>query len=129
MAWMVWAKVLASGTQAMSDLRLPPVWFTSIAAAGAVAAGLMAVVFYFAVVQFIGWRNAAHMPLGEPHTWAERWASLRAVRAVLLLFGFVLGGIYGGPFTLQEAAGIGAAGALVIGLLRGRLHGARSARR
>lgn len=42
MAWMVWAKVLASGTQATSDLRLPLVWFTSIAAAGAVAAALLA---------------------------------------------------------------------------------------
>lgn len=42
MAWMVWSKVLASGTQATSDLRLPLVWFTSIAAAGAVAAALLA---------------------------------------------------------------------------------------
>ena len=44
MAWMVWAKVLASGTQATSDLRLPLVWFTSVAAAGAVAAALLALV-------------------------------------------------------------------------------------
>jgi len=42
MAWMVWSKVLASGTQATSDLRLPLVWFTSVAAAGAVAAALLA---------------------------------------------------------------------------------------
>ena len=37
MAWMVWVKVLGSGTQATSDLRLPLVWFTSVAAAGAVS--------------------------------------------------------------------------------------------
>jgi len=42
MAWMVFAKVLASGTQATTDLRLPLVWFTSIAACGAVAAALLA---------------------------------------------------------------------------------------
>lgn len=42
MAWMVWSKVLASGTQATTDLRLPLVWFTSIAAGGAVAAVLLA---------------------------------------------------------------------------------------
>lgn len=42
MAWMVWTKVLASGTQATSDLRLPLVWFTSFAAAGAVAAAVLA---------------------------------------------------------------------------------------
>jgi TRAP-type transport system small permease protein len=42
MAWMVFSKVLASGTQATTDLRLPLVWFTSIAACGAVAAALLA---------------------------------------------------------------------------------------
>jgi TRAP-type C4-dicarboxylate transport system permease small subunit len=44
MAWMVWSKVLASGTQATTDLRLRLMWFTSIAAAGAVAAVLLAAV-------------------------------------------------------------------------------------
>lgn len=42
MAWMVFSKVLASGTQATTDLRLPLVWFTSVAACGAVAAALLA---------------------------------------------------------------------------------------
>jgi TRAP-type C4-dicarboxylate transport system permease small subunit len=42
MAWMVFSKVLASGTQATTDLRLPLVWFTSIAACGAVAAAVLA---------------------------------------------------------------------------------------
>jgi TRAP-type transport system small permease protein len=44
MAWMVWVKVLGSGTQSTTDLRLPLVWFTSIAAAGGVAAVVLAVV-------------------------------------------------------------------------------------
>jgi tripartite ATP-independent transporter DctM subunit len=82
----------------------------------------MAIAFYVLLVQWMGWRNPAMLPLGEPHTWAERWGSLRALWAVLLLFAFVLGGIYGGWFTVQEAAGIGAAGTLVIGMLRGRLR-------
>ncbi len=90
-------------------------------AAGALP-GLMAVLFYFAVVRLMGWRNPALLPLGEPHTWRERWASLRDLWAVLLLFLFVLGGIYGGLFTVQEAAGIGASGTLAIGWLRGRLR-------
>ncbi|MBK6862721.1 MAG: TRAP transporter small permease [Ideonella sp.] len=42
MAWMVFAKVLASGTQATTDLRLPLMWFTGIAAAGGVAGALLA---------------------------------------------------------------------------------------
>ena len=89
-------------------------------AAGAIP-GLMAVLFYFAVVQYIGWRHPGQLPLGEPHTWRERFASLRNLWAVLLLFCFVLGGIYGGLFTVQEAAGIGATGTLLIGVLRKRL--------
>lgn len=42
MAWMVWEKVLGSGTQATMDLRLPLIWFTSVAATGAIAAALLA---------------------------------------------------------------------------------------
>ena len=90
--------------------------------AAGVVPGLLAVALYFAVVQVLGWRYPASMPLGAPHTWRERWSSLRALWAVLVLFLFVLGGIYGGWFTVQEAAGIGAAGTLSIGMLRGRLR-------
>jgi TRAP-type C4-dicarboxylate transport system permease small subunit len=42
MAWMVFSKVMASGSQATSDLRLPLVWFTTVAACGAVAAAVLA---------------------------------------------------------------------------------------
>jgi TRAP-type C4-dicarboxylate transport system permease small subunit len=52
---MVWSKVLASGTQTTSDLRLPLVWFTSIAAAGAVAAALLALA---RVVELVRGRRA-----------------------------------------------------------------------
>ena len=89
--------------------------------AAGVVPGLMAVVLYFALVQYMGWRHPDRLPLGEPHGWRERFASLRDLWAVLLLFAFVLGGIYGGWFTVQEAAGIGAAGTLLIGILRSRL--------
>ena len=90
--------------------------------AAGVVPGLMAVVFYLGVVAWMGWRHPQALPLGEPHSWAEKWGSLRDLWAVLVLFVFVLGGIYGGLFTVQEAAGLGATGTLVIGLLRGRLR-------
>lgn len=41
-AWMVFAKALAGGSQATSDLRLPLVWFTTMAAAGMAAAAVLA---------------------------------------------------------------------------------------
>jgi TRAP-type transport system small permease protein len=42
MAWVVWEKVLGSGTQASMDLRIPLLWPRALAAAGAVAAALLA---------------------------------------------------------------------------------------
>jgi TRAP-type transport system small permease protein len=41
LAWMVWSKVLSTGTQTTMDLRLPLVWFYAAAACGAVAAALL----------------------------------------------------------------------------------------
>ena len=41
---------------------------------------------------------------------------------ILLLIVLVLGGIYGGLFTPTEAGAVGAAGALLIALSRGRMH-------
>ena len=89
--------------------------------AAGVIPGLMAVLFYFVVVQVISRMRPDAMPRGEPHTWSERWSSLRGLWAVILLFLFVLGGIYGGLFTVEEGAACGAAGTLVIGVLRRRL--------
>ena len=90
--------------------------------AAGVVPGMLAVALYFTVVQVISRIRPDALPRGEPHTWSERWASLRGLWAVILLFVFVLGGIYGGLFTVEEGAGVGAVGTLVIGVLRGRLR-------
>ena len=89
--------------------------------AAGVIPGLMAVAFYFVVVQVISRMRPDAMPRGETHTWPERWASIRGLWAVILLFVFVLGGIYAGLFTVEEGAATGAAGTLLIGVLRRRL--------
>jgi C4-dicarboxylate transporter, DctM subunit len=94
---------------------------TQLFAAGVVP-GLMAVVFYSVVVAIIARLRPEWMPQGERHSWAERLASLKPLWAVIVLFVFVLGGIYGGLFTVQEAAGVGATGTLLIGMARGRLR-------
>lgn len=51
----------------------------------------------------------------------ERIRALKGVSWALLLFTFVLGGIYVGAFTATEAAGMGAGGALLLTVLRGKL--------
>ena len=52
---------------------------------------------------------------------AQRNAGFGKVWSILVLFGVVIGGIYAGVFTPTEAAGIGAVGALAIGLAMRRL--------
>ena len=94
---------------------------TQLFAAGVVP-GLMAVAFYSVVVAVIARLRPEWMPQGERHNWAERLATLKPLWAVIVLFVFVLGGIYGGLFTVQEAAGVGATGTLLIGMARGRLR-------
>ena len=51
----------------------------------------------------------------------ERMASVRDIWAVVLLFIFVIGGLYAGMFTATEAAGMGAAGAFIISVARRKL--------
>jgi tripartite ATP-independent transporter DctM subunit len=83
--------------------------------------GILAVLMYMATVSIIGRVRPGFLPAGPKVPWKERWASLRDVWATVLLFAFVIGGIYGGMFTATEAAGMGAGGAFIIGTLRGRL--------
>ncbi len=80
--------------------------------------GLLGIVLYLGAVAWTVWRNPDAGPHGERVGYRERLASLKGVWGTLLLFGIVMGGIYGGVFTPTEAAGIGAAGAFVIALAR-----------
>ncbi|HVB49640.1 MAG TPA: TRAP transporter permease [Burkholderiales bacterium] len=83
--------------------------------------GVVAVSMYAATVSLIGMLRPGFLPTGKPSPWSERRAALKNVWAVLLLFVFVIGGLYGGVFTATEAAGMGAAGAFIVALARRRL--------
>jgi tripartite ATP-independent transporter DctM subunit len=83
--------------------------------------GLVAISMYMTTITLIGIVRPEHLPAGPRSPWKERFSALRDVWATLLLFVFVIGGLYGGLFTATEAAGAGAGGAFIIGLLRGRL--------
>ena len=85
--------------------------------------GLLAVSMYMITITIIGMVRPGFLPAGQPAPTKERLAALRDVWATLLLFAFVIGGLYGGLFTATEAGGAGAGGAFLIGLLRGRLSG------
>ncbi len=83
--------------------------------------GIIAILMYMATVTIIGYARPGDLPAGQYSSWRERLDSLRDIWATLLLFLFVIGGIYGGLFTATEAAGMGAAGAFLIGIARRRL--------
>lgn len=84
--------------------------------------GALAILLYLLASAWVTWRNPAAGPAaGERQGWALRWQAIKKVWGLLVLFGIVMGGIYGGIFTSTEAAGIGAFGAMLFSLLRGTL--------
>lgn len=80
--------------------------------------GMLGIALYVVAVAWTVWRNPEAGPPGERSTTQERIEAMKGIWGTLLLFGIVIGGMYGGVFTPTEAAGIGAAGAFVIALAR-----------
>jgi len=87
--------------------------------------GLLAILLYVLTVMVIVRVRPDWLPRGEQRPWSERLAELKNVWAPLVLFIFVIGGLYGGLFTPTEAGGVGASGAFILGLVRGRLDRAK----
>ena len=84
--------------------------------------GFIGILFYTLAVKFVVTRNASLGPAGERTNWKERVIALRNVWTTLALFIFIIGGIYIGLFSATEAAGMGAAGALLITFFKGALN-------
>ncbi len=85
--------------------------------------GLLAITMYMITIGIIGRVKPGFLPAGPRASWKERAGAIRDVWSPVLLFIFVIGGLYGGLFTPTEAGGMGAAGAFIIGVLRRRLSG------
>ena len=86
-----------------------------------VVPGLLAISMHMMTIAVIATLRPDYLPSVPRSSWAERIDSLKDVWSPLLLFVFVIGGLYGGLFTPTEAGGMGASGAFIIGLLRGKL--------
>jgi C4-dicarboxylate transporter, DctM subunit len=76
---------------------------------------------YMATIAIIGVVRPDYLPVGPRSSPRERLQAVREVWAPLLLFIFVIGGLYGGLFTPTEAGGMGAGGAFLISVLRRKL--------
>lgn len=83
--------------------------------------GLLAMSMYVITIMLIVYFRPDWLPAGERKSLGERLNGLKDVWAPLVLFLFVIGGLYGGFFTPTEAGGVGASGAFLLGVLRGKL--------
>ena len=87
----------------------------------AVIPGLIAVAFHFIAIAIVVRLNPEAGPGGERASWRERFAVMGRSWGVVLLIMIVTGGIYGGVFTVTEAAAIGAACTFMFTIFRGRM--------
>ncbi len=83
--------------------------------------GIMLASLFMFVVYILCKRNPSLAPLGQPSTMKEKLTGLTGVSEMLILFMLVMGGLFAGWFSPVQAGAVGAAGALVIGLIRRNL--------
>lgn len=88
----------------------------------AIVPGLISVAFYLITIYIIVRFKPQAGPAGSKMSWAERWQTVWRSWRVLTLAFVVSGGIYGGVFTVVEAASVGAALAGLFAWMGGRLN-------
>ena len=86
-----------------------------------VVPGLLAMAMYVMTIMLIVLIRPDWLPKHKAEGRGAMLEGLKNVWAPLTLFIFVIGGLYGGFFTPTEAGGVGATGAFLLGVLRGKL--------
>ncbi|SEQ82150.1 TRAP transporter large permease [Thalassovita taeanensis] len=82
--------------------------------------GVIGVIFYAIAVRIsIVWQGI-DLPVEPKLPLRDRIRALKGTAGVLVLFSFVMGGIYLGVFTPTESAGMGAGGAFLLVVLSGK---------
>ena len=96
---------------------------TSIAALfiAGIVPGIITMLIFAGIVWVRCLINPALGPMGPSFTWKEKFASLRGILPIAIIFALVIGTLYGGVCTPTEASAIGAAGVVVVSLVMRRL--------
>ncbi len=84
--------------------------------------GVMSAAIYMAMIYVRARLNPELAPRAETVAWIDRIIALKGTWSIIVLFTIVMGGIYLGIVTPTEAAAAGAAGALLLGFIAGRLN-------
>jgi tripartite ATP-independent transporter DctM subunit len=87
----------------------------------AVVPALMAILFHMGTIMIITHFNPAMGPAGEKMKLGERLRVFKESWAVVVILGTVIGGIYGGVLTVNEAAAAGVVLTLALAIIRRRL--------
>lgn len=88
--------------------------------AGVIPGILLAVLFVITVI-IICLRDPAAGPAGPSTTWKQKLLSIKGLTDTLILFVLTIGGLFAGWFSPTQAGAIGAAGALIIGIINRQL--------
>ncbi|WP_188515847.1 TRAP transporter large permease [Alsobacter metallidurans] len=83
--------------------------------------GLILTLLYIVVAMVGAHRRPEDSPMAPPATARDRVRALAGPWQFLSLFGVTIGGIYAGIFSPTEAAAIGVMGAILLGVVGGRL--------
>ena len=80
--------------------------------------GIVLTIFFIATILIWVTLKPELGPKGPKSTWKERIASLPGTLEILIIFVFVMGGLFAGLFTPTEAGGMGAFATLVVAIVK-----------
>jgi tripartite ATP-independent transporter DctM subunit len=84
--------------------------------------GLILAIVFMLTVYVMCLLNPKLAPAGIQTSWKEKLASMTGLLEMLALFALVIGGLFSGLFSPTQAGAAGAAGAIIIGLVRRQLN-------
>jgi C4-dicarboxylate transporter DctM subunit len=84
--------------------------------------GIIMTVFFVLTVVLLCLNKPSLAPAGPRTSFKEKITSLGGIFEALLLFALTIGGLFAGWFSPTQAGSIGAFGAFLIGLFRGKLR-------